>query len=157
MFESPRIYHTTSQTTPPSHPHLPLHDNPPTDHTHHPQPLASTLWPRLVSNKPRRYQLILGPRRVGKTTVLYQAVRHLINNGTDPRHIWWLRLDHPLLIPFDLGSLVRGVMSSVLDADQTTPLYLMLDELVYAKDWDLWLRACADSFVNPPVGVLSRV
>ena len=108
------------------------------------RPLAAKLWQRLVRDTPRRYQLILGPRRVGKTTVLYQTVRHLLNGGTDPRHIWWLRMDHPLLMPFDLGSLVRGVMNSVLDADQTTPLYLMLDELVYAKDWDLWLKTFYD-------------
>ncbi len=108
------------------------------------RPLSSTLWRRLVRNRPRRYQLILGPRRVGKTTVLYQTVRHLLNDGVDPRRIWWMRMDHPLLMPFDLGSLVRGVMDTVLDTEETTQLYLMLDELVYAKDWDLWLKTFYD-------------
>ncbi len=107
------------------------------------RPLASALWQRLVRDQPRRYQLILGPRRVGKTTVLYQTVRHLLSKGIDPRHIGWLRMDHPLLMQFDLGSLVRKAMD-VLDADHASPLYLMLDELVYASDWDLWLKTFYD-------------
>ena len=107
------------------------------------RPLASNLWKRLLSDQPRRYQLILGPRRVGKTTVLYQTVRHLLSEGIDPGHIWWLRMDHPLLMPYALGSMVRSAMD-VLDADSAAPLYLMLDELVYAKDWDLWLKTFYD-------------
>ena len=107
------------------------------------RPLASTLWQRLIRDDPRRYQLILGPRRVGKTTVLYQTVRHLLHNGMNPRYIWWLRMDHPLLMQFDLGSLIRYA-AGVLDADQEAPLYVMLDELVYAKDWDLWLKTFYD-------------
>ena len=87
--------------------------------------------------------MILGPRRVGKTTVLYQTVRHLLGEGIDPGRIWWLRMDHPLLMPFDLGSMVRSV-KDVLAADNSAPLYLMLDELVYAKDWDLWLKTFYD-------------
>lgn len=47
--------------------------------------LASVLWRRLIRNDPRRHQVILGPRRVGKTTVLYQTVQHLIENGIDPK------------------------------------------------------------------------
>ena len=107
------------------------------------RPLAQVLWKRLVDDKPRRFQLILGPRRVGKTTVLYQTVRHLLRAGVDPSRVWWLRLDHPLLIQADLGVLVRALLDS-LGATAERPAYLMLDELVYAKGWDLWLKTFYD-------------
>ena len=105
--------------------------------------LAQVLWKRLLHNKPRRHQVILGPRRVGKTTVLYQTVRHLTANGVDPGRIWWLRMDHPLLLPASLGGLVRAVLNTS-EATEENPLFLMLDEVVYARDWDLWLKTFYD-------------
>ena len=117
---------------------VPVSLAPPTDRT-----LARALWRLLLTDQPRRYQLVLGPRRVGKTTVLYQTVRHLIDQGISPSRIWWLRMDHPQLMQLDLGLLIR-VLLNVVDASRTQPLYLMLDELVYAKDWDLWLKTFYD-------------
>lgn len=107
------------------------------------RPLARMLWRRLRDDEPHRFQLILGPRRVGKTTVLYQTVRHLIVDGTDPHRIWWLRLDHPLLLAERLDDLVRAVLASC-DATPERPAYLMLDELVYTDRWDLWLKTFFD-------------
>ncbi|MGH8910282.1 MAG: hypothetical protein ACRD0K_28260 [Egibacteraceae bacterium] len=37
------------------------------------RPLARRLWERVLNDDPRRFQLILGPRRVGKTTVMCQT------------------------------------------------------------------------------------
>ncbi len=107
------------------------------------RPLARHLWQRLLNNKPRRYQLILGPRRVGKTTALYQTVARLLNNGVDSSRIWWLRLDHPVLLHQELGSLVRLVLEAS-GANHNNPVFLMLDELIYAESWDIWLKTFYD-------------
>ncbi|MYI18901.1 MAG: ATP-binding protein [Acidimicrobiia bacterium] len=105
--------------------------------------LARVLWQRLLHNEPRRHQVIFGPRRVGKTTVLYQTVRHLIANGVNPGRIWWLRMDHPLLLPANLGGLVQSILNAS-GATEESPLFLMLDEVVYADNWDLWLKTFYD-------------
>lgn len=107
------------------------------------RPFAQLLWQRLLDNRPSRFQLVLGPRRVGKTTALYQTVQALLDRGIPAERIWWLRMDHPLLIQADLGDLVRTVMSSA-NATIDRPAFLMLDELVYAKSWDLWLKTFYD-------------
>lgn len=107
------------------------------------RPLAQFLWETVKSNKPRRHHLILGPRRVGKSTVMYQTVQNLIKSGVKTNHLWWLRLDHPLLMQIPLGDLVRFVVK-VSSASVTQPAYLFLDELTYAKDWDLWLKTFYD-------------
>ncbi len=112
--------------------------------------LAPVLWRLLVHNKPRRHQVILGPRRVGKTTVLYQTVQHLMDYGIAPSRIWWLRMDHPLLLQVNLGDLVRALLDTC-GSEEDTPLYLMLDEIVYASDWDLWLKTFHDE--NWPVRI----
>ena len=102
--------------------------------------LATLLGDALLNADPLRFQLVLGPRRVGKTTCLYQAVRHLLNAGVDPKTIWWLRLDHPLLMPAGL----EWVNAIRADADADQPAFVFLDELTYANDWDLWLKTFYD-------------
>jgi len=107
------------------------------------RPLAQQLWQPLYRDDPHRFQLVLGPRRVGKTTALYQTVRHLIDVDVAPSRIWWLRLDHPLLLQESLGDLVRAVLD-VSSATPERPVFLMLDELVYTDQWDLWLKTFFD-------------
>ena len=107
------------------------------------RPLAQRLWRRILRDEPRRHQLILGPRRVGKTTVLYQTVRRLLDAGIEAQRVWWLRLDHPLLMQMALGDVLRSVLSASA-ATAARPAYVMLDELVYAADWDLWLKTFHD-------------
>jgi predicted AAA+ superfamily ATPase len=109
------------------------------------RPLAQCFWHRLLKNDPRRFQLLLGPRRVGKTTCLYQTVQHLLMAGIQPDRLWWFRLDHPLLMRVDLGDLVRFVISSTSKGPQRQlPHFLFLDELTYARDWDRWLKTFYD-------------
>ena len=95
------------------------------------------------SARSRRFLLVLGARRVGKTTAMYQTVRHLVADGVDPTRLWWLRLDHPVLLRERLGDLVRQVLDSS-GASTERPAYLLLDELVYSQDWDLWLKTFYD-------------
>lgn len=106
--------------------------------------LGRLLWHRLLEDRPHRFHLVLGPRRVGKTTALYQSVRHLLEDGgLAPGRVWWLRLDHPVLLRVELGELVKLVVERS-GATAETPVYLMLDEIVYARDWDLWLKTFFD-------------
>lgn len=107
------------------------------------RPLAGLLWRRLLNDAPRRFQLVLGPRRVGKTTAMYQTVRHLLNEGIPARRLWWFRLDHPILLQLPLGPLVQ-IAVRVAKATADEPVYLFLDELTYAKNWDLWLKTFYD-------------
>ena len=107
------------------------------------RPLAQHLWRTLLDDTPHRFQLILGPRRVGKSTVLYQTVRHLLDEGIEPTRLWWLRLDHPLLFQHDLEQLLAAVITNS-GATNERPVYVFLDELVYADQWDLWLKTFYD-------------
>lgn len=116
------------------------------------RPLAQALWQRLLRRDPRRFAVVLGARRVGKTTVMYQTVRHLLADGLAPHQLWWMRLDHPVLLREPLGDLVAAVLSQN-PATPQEPLYLFLDEVVYARDWDLWLKTMYDE--QWPVQVLA--
>lgn len=105
--------------------------------------MAAALAERLRATRVPRFQIILGPRRVGKTTVMYQALRHLIRAGVRTDRLVWLRLDHPVLQGVPLGTLVRTLLEE-RGATAEAPLHLFLDELVYAARWDLWLKTFYD-------------
>jgi len=107
------------------------------------RPLAKFLWNRLKQDKPRRYQLILGPRRVGKTTAMYQTIRRLLAAKVDNTRVWRLSLDHPYLMGIPLETIVDLVIKSSR-ATIEKPAYLFLDEVVYASQWDLWLKTFYD-------------
>ncbi len=97
---------------------------------------------RVISAAERpRFQVVLGPRRVGKTTVMYQTIRHLFADGVPPAQCLWLRLDHPLLLQIPLDVLVRAALDALAPGRE---VFLFLDELVYAQDWDLWLKTFFD-------------
>lgn len=108
---------------------------------HKERPLALGLATRLQDDSLKRFQLILGPRRVGKTVAMYQTVRRLLPNET--LRMWWMRLDHPVLMLRRLDELVKFAMQNG-KASRESPIYLFLDELNYAKDWDLWLKTFYD-------------
>jgi len=67
----------------------------------------------------KRFQLLLGPRRVGKSTSLYQTVKNLLDAGVPAKRLWWLRLDHPLLMQVPLKTLVDFVVDSSNRDDET--------------------------------------
>ena len=110
------------------------------------RPFAEALFKRLSEEKVRRFQLILGPRRVGKTTCMYQTVKSLLQAGVRPTHIKWIRLDHPMLMGISLGNIVGNLMKA--EASEQ-PTYLFLDEITYADNWDKWLKTFYDD--NWPV------
>ncbi|MBA3544558.1 MAG: ATP-binding protein, partial [Chthoniobacterales bacterium] len=74
---------------------------------------------------------------------LYQTASRLLKAGVPPHRVWWLRLDHPLLMNLELGDLVRSIVK-VGNHSAADPIFLFLDELTYAKNWDLWLKTFYD-------------
>ena len=57
----------------------------------------------------RRFAVLSGARRVGKTTILYQIINHLIDNGVNPRNIFYATFDNPVLKMAGVGFLHQGL------------------------------------------------
>jgi uncharacterized protein len=116
------------------------------------RPLAEQLWKVLSAPIFERYQLVIGPRRVGKTVAMYQTVEQSLSNGIELKRLWWMHLAHPMLMRLELGFLVElAIRYSAASAE--TPTYLFLDELTYARNWDTWLKSFYDE--RRPIRVLA--
>lgn len=107
------------------------------------RPLATLLHRSITRTDLRRFQMILGPRRVGKTTVMYQVAAALLASGIDRERLRWIRLDHPTLMLRSLGDLFRD-WCLLPGATLERPTFVFLDELAYAERWDLWLKTAYD-------------
>jgi predicted AAA+ superfamily ATPase len=90
----------------------------------------------------RRAILLSGPRRVGKTTVLQQLAAHLIEQGDAPASVLYLSLDHPLIKIYSLAKVLKLYHEHI--HPQGKPTTLLLDEVQYAKEWDLELKQLVD-------------
>lgn len=89
----------------------------------------------------RRFAVLSGMRRVGKTTILYQLMEHLIDTGTNPRNILYVSFDNPLL--------KFSTVEEVLDLyESIQPLfgirYVFLDEVQYTENWEQWMKVLYD-------------
>jgi len=90
----------------------------------------------------RRAVLLSGARRVGKTTVLMQVAVSLVREGADPRSVFYLSLDHPVVKLLTLPELLKRYHERIYPEGR--PVALLLDEVQYARDWDLELKQLVD-------------
>lgn len=96
----------------------------------------------LKHNSIRRFAVLSGVRRVGKTTILYQIIDHLIEEGASPKNILYATFDNPILKLVNVEK-VLSVYESLYPIEGTR--YLFLDEIQYTSDWELWMKVIYDS------------
>ena len=94
----------------------------------------------------RRIQIIIGPRRVGKSTLMQQTISHLINNGVPPVRILFFSGDDPAIFNGDtsIGDVIESYVNDVLHEslpNLNKRIYVFIDEIHTIKDWQLWLKS----------------
>jgi hypothetical protein len=94
----------------------------------------------------RRAVLLSGPRRVGKTTVLYQLAEALLGEGLEPRSILYLSLDHPVLKLLGLRDILALYHAHI--QGEGRPTVLLLDEVQYARAWETEVKLLVDHGPN---------
>lgn len=89
-----------------------------------------------------RIVIIKGPRRVGKTTLMYQLIDELLKQVTAER-ILYVSFDGKKLADLDaiLETYQRKILKAPLDADTA---YIFLDEVQYLTDWQTMVKKYFD-------------
>jgi hypothetical protein len=85
---------------------------------------------------------LIGPRRAGKTTVLFQLMAALVRSGVDRRALLHLNLEEPALAP-ELGLPLLDRLYDLYRAEvhPAGKAYLFLDEVQRLPGWERWVRA----------------
>jgi len=96
----------------------------------------------------RQVQVIVGLRRVGKSTIFYQLIDDLIKNKTDPLNIVYCNFDEPELQEKRVEELLKEY-SKLTDIDyKKEKIYLFLDEAQKSKNWVADVKLIYDNFHN---------
>ena len=92
----------------------------------------------------RRMVILTGARRIGKTTIMYQMIEDLLEQGVKPERIAYISFDHPLLKLCSFDVILDTYKQNIYPKDD---VYFFFDEIQYTTDWDAWLKIIYDT--NP--------
>ena len=87
----------------------------------------------------------MGPRRVGKTIMLYHMVQDLIDNGHNPKRIIFITIENPIYNNISLEELFLYAKEAA-GGKQDGGWVVIFDEIQYCKDWEVHLKSLVDSF-----------
>ncbi len=90
----------------------------------------------------RRFAVLSGARRVGKTTIMYQMIENLIEEGINPKNILYISFDNPIVKLVSVDKVISIYESlHLLEGIK----YIFFDEIQYTEHWELWMKVIYDS------------
>jgi predicted AAA+ superfamily ATPase len=101
--------------------------------------------PLVYEKSVKRAVVLMGPRRVGKTVLLFHLVQDLINNGTPPKSICYLSIENPIYNGLSLEEMLHFFLE-VCEQNISNEHYIIFDEIQYLKDWEVHLKTLVDSY-----------
>jgi len=122
------------------------------------RPLADLLWRELSSTPLEQrsgHTVITGPRRSGKTTVLYQTAKRLVEEeGLEPLKVVFLSLEEAAFV----GTRLDQILDMLVPITQVTPedpAILLLDEICESEGWDRTLKISYDDPARYPFRIVA--
>ena len=94
----------------------------------------------------RRNVVLSGARRTGKTTIMYQTISYLMENGVSPLNILFVSFDHPLLKECNIDDILAIYFANISTEDKT--YYCFFDEVQNSLDWDSYMKMTYDLYPN---------
>lgn len=94
----------------------------------------------------RRAVILMGPRRVGKTVMIFHSIEQLLKNGVEARKIIYISIDTPIYNSLSLENLFHYARTALKQSDDTEGFYVFFDEIQYLKDWEVHLKSLVDTY-----------
>lgn len=101
--------------------------------------------PLAAETEPRRALVLMGPRRVGKTVMLFHLIEELIEKGINPQRIVFITIENPIYINLGLEELFLYAREALGSKDKSG-WYVVYDEIQYCKNWEVHLKTLVDSY-----------
>lgn len=98
-----------------------------------------------TSSEVNRAVILMGPRRVGKTVMVYQTIEKLITSDFTPGKILYVSLETPIYTGLSLEKILKLFLDE-FEHTRNENLYVFFDEIQYLKNWEVHLKSLVDSF-----------
>lgn len=92
-----------------------------------------------------RAVVLMGPRRVGKTVMIYHTVKRLLENKIPPTHILYISLETPVYTGLSLEKIVN-IFQREFKHKKEDALFIIFDEIQYLAGWEIHLKSLVDSY-----------
>ena len=102
-------------------------------------------YPFVNEKNIKRALVLMGPRRVGKTVMLFHSIEELLGEGINPHKIFFVGIDNPIYVNLGLEDILTLCRQS-LALDHLNGSYVFFDEIQYLKDWERHLKVLVDSY-----------
>jgi hypothetical protein len=93
--------------------------------------------PLIDSVNIKEITIILGVRRSGKSTLMYQMIDNLLSNKIDPKQVLFVNLEDNKLREDSLEEIYSAYRSSLNPNKKT---YFFIDEIHREEEWESWIR-----------------
>ncbi|WP_421751568.1 ATP-binding protein [Croceimicrobium sp.] len=93
----------------------------------------------------KRAVVLMGPRRVGKTVMLYHMIQDMIDGGIDPKKIIFITIENPIYNNIPLEQLFSYAKEAT-GLKENKDWYVIFDEIQYCRDWEIHLKSLVDSY-----------
>lgn len=94
----------------------------------------------------KRAVILMGPRRVGKTVMIYHSIDRLISSGIDPKKIIYISVDTPIHNNISLEDFFLLARKALKNEESYEGYYVFFDEIQYLKNWEVHLKSMVDTF-----------
>ncbi len=116
------------------------------DYHEMPRRLYFELFKPLVYERDiRRAVVLMGPRRVGKTVMLFHMVQDMIENGINPKKIIFITIENPIYNNITLEQ-VFNYAKEATGLEDKNDWHIIFDEIQYCRDWEVHLKSLVDSY-----------
>jgi len=112
------------------------------------RPYFDLFYPLVQEESVRRAVVLMGPRRVGKTVMIYHAIQALIDDGVPPQAICYFSVDHPIYNGLGIEELLEHYGQASGVNHRIDEVFAFFDEIQYLRDWEIHLKSAVDSFAN---------
>lgn len=100
-----------------------------------------------VPSSPQKIIAIIGPRRSGKTYLLFWLIKKLLSENISAEQIIYFNFDDPRLLPCDAKDieLILEAYRELYPEHRKKINYLFFDEIQNVKDWEIGVRRIYDT------------
>ncbi|WP_422138102.1 ATP-binding protein [Endozoicomonas sp. ALC020] len=94
-----------------------------------------------------RAAVLMGPRRVGKTVMVYHTIGKLLEEGVSPTSILYVSLETPIYTGLSLEQILN-FFNEEFKHKRDSKLYIIFDEIQYLPNWEVHLKSLVDSYAS---------
>jgi predicted AAA+ superfamily ATPase len=106
-----------------------------------------TFYENILDSNVRRAIVLMGPRRVGKTVMVYHTIRALLDSGVEVTNILYISLETPIYTGLHLERILN-YFQKLFEHKRNAKLFVFFDEIQYLRDWEVHLKSLVDSYAD---------